>query len=311
MSLVFITYGLSITTIVLFDLGALYLAYRSQRVKKDPTESFLTARRSVPEHTPSPGPSMPLVLAPGSSSPCLHISGDSTLHYPHDHCYSGHAFGHVIALCVEYTSIGNLLDKVIGGSQMPIVIVVSVVSSVYTAAGGLYVSILTDVAQGAFGVAPLLIMVIYCLIPRTLVFLINVPIVIVSLKDYNIVILFLIGYLVCTSCAIPLLLGLITQLERIATGWSMVSGIVTGFLSIVVFDYLKKRNMPDCLHYTFAEPSVEMGIRKAFGLAYPIPLALPPEAAGSEHGKEGPGSRATLLQDVEYATEKSFTYERK
>lgn len=51
MSLVSVTYGLSIVTVVLFGLGALFLAHRRQKVQKDTTEFFLTARRSVPERT--------------------------------------------------------------------------------------------------------------------------------------------------------------------------------------------------------------------------------------------------------------------
>ncbi|KAF9342768.1 hypothetical protein BGX26_006878, partial [Mortierella sp. AD094] len=51
MSLQSVTYGLSVTTVVLFGLGALYLARRRQRVKKDDTEFFLTARHSVPLRT--------------------------------------------------------------------------------------------------------------------------------------------------------------------------------------------------------------------------------------------------------------------
>ena len=51
MSLVSVTYGLSVATIVLFGVGALYMARRRQRIKKDDTEFFLTARHSVPERT--------------------------------------------------------------------------------------------------------------------------------------------------------------------------------------------------------------------------------------------------------------------
>lgn len=51
MSLASVTYGLSITTIVLFGVIALFLARRRQRVKKDDTEFFLTARKSVPLRT--------------------------------------------------------------------------------------------------------------------------------------------------------------------------------------------------------------------------------------------------------------------
>ncbi|KAF9369371.1 hypothetical protein BGX21_005991, partial [Mortierella sp. AD011] len=381
-----------------------------------------------------------------------------------------------IALCAEYTSIGNLFEQVIGGPRLPIIIVVAVVTSVYTAAGGLYVSILTDVAQGVFGILLLLIMAVYVAVtyrpeslptplpeelgpnywgwaacgampismtcatifsegpwqriwasaderalrrgsiwgslalilvcflygfggflamwagfplsdpfgstgffdllgagkatapgwivviaalsvvtmnegcvdtlqnaivdtiasrffrgksvwfPRILVFLINAPIVVVSLKGYSIVILFLIGNLVCTICAVPLLLGLVTRLEGIVTGWSMVTGIITGFFSIVVFGYIKMGSMSEGLHYTFVEsydwPSfllplvfsfigvfiaafVEKIIRISFGFSYPVPLNLPPEAAGVEDEvKES-------LQDVEYANEKAYSHEEK
>lgn len=51
MSLASVTYGLSIATIVLFGIIALFLARRRQRVKKDDTEFFLTARNSVPLRT--------------------------------------------------------------------------------------------------------------------------------------------------------------------------------------------------------------------------------------------------------------------
>jgi predicted small lipoprotein YifL len=156
--------------------------------------------------------------------------------------------------------------------------------------------------------------------------LINVPIVFVSLKGYNIVILFLIGNLVCTICAIPLLVGLITRFEGFVTGWSMVTGIITGFLSIVVFGYIKMGDMSAGLHYTFVEsydwPSfvlplvfsflgvmlaaiVEKYLRIACGFKYPVPLTLPPEAVGPDHGEEssihdvesyGPDKRATEMK---------------
>ncbi|KAG0007657.1 hypothetical protein BGZ80_004397 [Entomortierella chlamydospora] len=385
-------------------------------------------------------------------------------------------FNMFIALCAEYTSIGNLFEQVIGGPRLPVVVVVAVVTSVYTAAGGLYVSILTDVAQGVFGILLLLIMAVYVAVtyrpeslptplpeelgpnywgwaacgampismtcatifsegpwqriwasadekalrrgsiwgsialvvvcflygfggflamwagfplsdpfgstgffdllgagkatapgwivviaalsvvtmnegcvdtlqnaivdtiasrffrgksvwfPRILVFLINAPIVFVSLKGYSIVILFLIGNLVCTICAVPLLLGLVTRLEGIVTGWSMVTGIITGFFSIVVFGYIKMGSMSEGLHYTFVEsydwPSfllplvfsfigvfiaafVEKIIRISFGFSYPVPLNLPPEAAGSEDEvKES-------LQDAEYANGKAYPHEEK
>ncbi|KAF9199679.1 hypothetical protein BGZ49_010180 [Haplosporangium sp. Z 27] len=519
MSLVSVTYGLSITTVVLFGLGALFLAHRRQRFQNDTTEFFLTARRSVPEHTiawsfyasgvgawvifamPAYVVSAGIVGLVAYSISCglpifLVARVGAVLHRKYPGVLSlgdfvQWRFGTIpmiivtlvmllnmfIALCAEYTSIGNLFEQVIGGSRLPIVVVVAVVTSIYTAAGGLYVSILTDVAQGVFGILLLIIMAIYVAVtyrpeslptplpeglganywgwaacgampismtcatifsegpwqriwasaderalkrgsiwgslalivvcflygfggflamwagfplsdpygstgffdllgagkasapgwiiviaalsvvtmnegcvdtlqnaivdtvasrffrgksvwyPRILVFLINVPIVFVSLKGYNIVILFLIGNLVCTICAVPLLLGLISRLEGFVTGWSMITGIITGFFSIVVFGYLKMGSMSEGLHYTFVEsydwPSfvlplvfsfigvflaafVEMGIRKTFGFAFPVPLDFPPEANGSEDGAK------ESLQDIECASEEKInSYENK
>ncbi|KAF9401706.1 hypothetical protein BGX21_000901 [Mortierella sp. AD011] len=51
MSLVSITYGLAVSTIVFFGLTALYLAHRRHMIKEDDTEFFLTARHSVPLRT--------------------------------------------------------------------------------------------------------------------------------------------------------------------------------------------------------------------------------------------------------------------
>ncbi|KAF9084024.1 hypothetical protein BGX29_002775, partial [Mortierella sp. GBA35] len=137
--------------------------------------------------------------------------------------------------------------------------------------------------------------------PRVLVFIINIPIVFVSLKGYDIIILFLIGNLICTICAVPLLLGLVDRLEGYITGWSFVTGVLSGFLSIVVFGYVKVGDWYEGLRYTFVLaydwPSfvlplifsfigvmiaafIEGSIRKALGLAYPVPLSFIP------HGHE-------------------------
>ncbi|KAF9307470.1 hypothetical protein BGZ74_000029 [Mortierella antarctica] len=384
-----------------------------------------------------------------------------------------------IALSAEYTAIGNLMENVIGAPRLPFIIIVAVVTSVYTAAGGLYVSILTDVAQGVFAVVLLLIMTIYVAVtfrptslptplpetlgpnyygwaacgampisltcatifsegpwqriwasvddralkrgslwgslgltvvcfmygfggflalwagyptsdpygstaffdlltagnehaptwilvlvsiaavtmnegavdtlqnaivdtiatrffreksvwyPRVLVFLINIPIVFVSLQGYNIISLFLIANLVCTICATPVLLGLVTRLEGIVTGISMLFGIVTGFFSIVVFGYLKMGNLEAGMKYTFTEsydwPSfvlplvfstvgtllaalVEGLIRKACGFAYPVPMNFPP-VVFSERGEEGSVSSGTL-RDVEFAADKKSAERR-
>ncbi|KAG0212480.1 hypothetical protein BGX28_006247 [Mortierella sp. GBA30] len=520
MSLVSVTYGLSVATIVLFGVGALFLARRRQQIKKDDTEFFLTARHSVPERTiawsfyaSGVGAwvifSMPAYVvsagivglaayAVSCGLPIVIVARvGAILHRKYPGVLSlgdfvQWRFGTIptiivtlvmllnmfIGLCAEYTSIGNLMEQVIGGSRLPIVLCVAIVTSIYTAAGGLYVSILTDVAQGVFGVTLLIVMAIYVAVtyrpqslptplpeeiganywgyaaigampismvcatlfseapwqriwasaderalkrgslwgamgliivcflygfggflaiwagyqlsdplgstaffdllkagkdsapdwiiilaalstvamnegnvdslqngivdtiasrffrgksvwyPRILVFLINIPIVFVSLKGYNIITLFLIGNLICTICAVPLLLGLVDRLEGYVTGWSMVFGIITGFFSIVVFGYLKMGNMTDGMNYVFIQsydwPSfvlplvfsfigvfvavaIEGAIRKAFGMAYPVPLNLPPQArvVRSEDASVASAS------DIEYAPEKSAGYDGK
>ncbi|KAF9583095.1 hypothetical protein BGW38_010263 [Lunasporangiospora selenospora] len=515
MSLTSIAYGLSVTTIVVFGLFALFLSRRRQRVKKDDTEFFLTARHSVPERTiawsffasgvgawvvfsmPAYVVTAGIVGLVAYSISCglpivivAHVGAILHRKYPGVLSLGDFVrwrYGTIpmiiitlvmllnmfIALCAEYTSIGNLMEFVVGGPRLPIVLVVAIVTSIYTAAGGLYVSILTDVAQGVFGVALLIIMYIYVAVtyrpthlptplpepigpnywghaacaampismisatffseapwqriwasaderalkrgslwgamglvvvcflfgfggflalwagfptkdvtgstsffdllgagnetaptwivtlavlatvtmnegcvdslqngivdtiasrffrgknvwyPRILVFLINIPIVFVSLKGYNIIVLFLIGNLICTICAVPLLLGLVTRLEGRVTGWSMVFGIITGFFSIVVFGYIKMGNINDGMKYVFIDsydwPSfvlppvfsligalfaagVECIIRKSFGLVYPVPMAFPPQAALHESSLDTV-SEASSVGGVENSTD--------
>jgi len=66
-----------------------------------------------------------------------------------------------LALVAEYTAIGNLFVYTLGGSRVPIVLTVAVITSIYTAAGGLYISILTDVVQGMISVFLLLLLYAY------------------------------------------------------------------------------------------------------------------------------------------------------
>ena len=49
-----------------------------------------------------------------------------------------------IALTAEFTAIGDLFEFVIGSERWPIVVIIGVVSMIYTSWGGLYVSIITD-----------------------------------------------------------------------------------------------------------------------------------------------------------------------
>ncbi len=49
-----------------------------------------------------------------------------------------------IAMTAEYTAVGDLFEIVVGTTRIPIVVIIGVVSSLYTAYGGLYASIITD-----------------------------------------------------------------------------------------------------------------------------------------------------------------------
>lgn len=66
-----------------------------------------------------------------------------------------------IALTAEMTAIGDLFSDVIGVTRVPIVITVALVSMLYTAGGGLYVSIVTDQVQAGLSLVLLAIVAIY------------------------------------------------------------------------------------------------------------------------------------------------------
>ncbi|KAJ1561174.1 hypothetical protein HK096_005732 [Nowakowskiella sp. JEL0078] len=70
-------------------------------------------------------------------------------------------FNMSIGLAAEFTAVGNIFEFVLGGSRLPVMITVAVVTSIYTAYGGLYVSLLTDVPQGASAIIILLIVTVY------------------------------------------------------------------------------------------------------------------------------------------------------
>ncbi|GIL45946.1 hypothetical protein Vafri_3056 [Volvox africanus] len=70
-------------------------------------------------------------------------------------------FNMSIALLAEYTTIGLLFKYFVGSVDYPIVIVVGILTMIYTAYGGLYISIITDQAQGILTAAFIVILVIY------------------------------------------------------------------------------------------------------------------------------------------------------
>ena len=51
------------------------------------------------------------------------------------------------ALTVEYTTVGAVFTQIIGTTQIPIIIIIGAVSSIYTAYGGLHISLITDQVQ--------------------------------------------------------------------------------------------------------------------------------------------------------------------
>ncbi|ORX91482.1 hypothetical protein K493DRAFT_286769 [Basidiobolus meristosporus CBS 931.73] len=70
-------------------------------------------------------------------------------------------FNMSIGLTAEYTSIGDLFETVIGSNRIPIVLVIGVSTMLYTASGGLSVSIITDQAQALFSLLFVGIMAVY------------------------------------------------------------------------------------------------------------------------------------------------------
>ncbi|KAI8892135.1 hypothetical protein BC833DRAFT_612569 [Globomyces pollinis-pini] len=66
-----------------------------------------------------------------------------------------------IALCAEYTAIGELFGNLLQTSAWIPILVVSIVTMVYTAAGGLYVALLTDQIQSIFIFVVLAIVGVY------------------------------------------------------------------------------------------------------------------------------------------------------
>ncbi|CAL8463678.1 g3212 [Coccomyxa elongata] len=66
-----------------------------------------------------------------------------------------------IAMTAEYTAVGDLFELVVGTERVPIVVIIGVVSMIYTAYGGLYISIITDQWQAALGLTLAAILIIW------------------------------------------------------------------------------------------------------------------------------------------------------
>ena len=66
-----------------------------------------------------------------------------------------------IGLTAEYTAIGDVFELVVGGSRIMIVVLIGIITSIYTAIGGLSVSVKTDQVQSIFVLIMFLIFTIY------------------------------------------------------------------------------------------------------------------------------------------------------
>lgn len=66
-----------------------------------------------------------------------------------------------VAITAEYTAVGDLFEYIVMAERLPIVIVVGVVTMIYTAWGGLYVSIITDQWQAFLSIVFVFILFIF------------------------------------------------------------------------------------------------------------------------------------------------------
>ncbi|KAL6785524.1 hypothetical protein ACKKBF_B00635 [Auxenochlorella protothecoides x Auxenochlorella symbiontica] len=70
-------------------------------------------------------------------------------------------FNMSISMLAEYTTIGSLFGSYVGSETYPIIIVVGVLTMIYTAYGGLLVSLITDQVQGGLSIILVLVVAIY------------------------------------------------------------------------------------------------------------------------------------------------------
>lgn len=359
------------------------------------------------------------------------------------------AFNMALALAAEYTAVGSLFSTIFGVSPVPIVVTIAVITSVYTAVGGLYVSIITDVGQAALSLVLLFIVYLYVAVAyrpgplppldnelgpnywgyssiaampislaaatvfsegfwqrvwasaddralkrgalwasiavtlvcflfgfggflalwagyqpsqpdpngtnsfftlltagnvvapdwvlvvvaaitvtmsegtvdsfqnaitdtlsavflrtqptwatRVIVFIFNIPLVIVSLQNYNINSIFLLGNVLCTISAIPILIGLWEPAQRYIRTGACLFGCLIGFWAVAIFGYFTTGDLGSGLQYTFLISydwptfviapvtsaigvaiwvAAEALVRLAFGLSWPLPKSPPEE----------------------------------
>ena len=66
-----------------------------------------------------------------------------------------------VGMAAEYTAIGDLFEKIVGGDRIFIVVFIGILTSIYTAYGGLSVSVRTDQIQGVFVIIMNIIFALY------------------------------------------------------------------------------------------------------------------------------------------------------
>ncbi|KAJ3013161.1 hypothetical protein HKX48_005905 [Thoreauomyces humboldtii] len=66
-----------------------------------------------------------------------------------------------INLCAEYTAVGELFSQIVGVNAILPILVIGILTMIYTSVGGLYVSIVTDQFQGIFSILLLLVTAVY------------------------------------------------------------------------------------------------------------------------------------------------------
>lgn len=66
-----------------------------------------------------------------------------------------------VLLTAEMTAIGQLFSQVLGVASAPMVVIIALVSVVYTAGGGLFVSIVTDQLQAGLSLLLVALVMVY------------------------------------------------------------------------------------------------------------------------------------------------------
>jgi len=86
---------------------------------------------------------------------------------------------------------------------------------------------------------------------RILVFLLNIPCVLISLSGLTIISLFSLANLIATTSCFPIILGLSDKLKVYHNEFSVLIGCSSSIFSVIVYGVLIQGNMKDGLTYVF------------------------------------------------------------